>query len=358
MAAATLKEPIYKRIADDLRSGMAAQFSPGDMLPSENELVKRYAANRGTIRQSLDLLVREGLIRRYNGRGTVVVDRLATGECAIVLRPHLFGPHASPFYSLVSRAIMESIGTRHPQWNVRMHMGKATPTGREFAYTLDLMKPQVLPHLRGVFSFHTLYELESELAAANIPLVILGGSGKHWGFFALRSLFDEGVAHLREVGCRSVGAVWVSGKRESTPKDPHAALVADLLKSTTLECRPEWAQPYLGDATEHAGYESLMRLWQLDSRPESLLVVDDVICRGVLRAALHLGIDIPRQLRLVTFANRGVDLPYHKPVTRVEYDPAELVREAVDMMEVLQRGKEPERRVIEVPGKLVQGETT
>jgi hypothetical protein len=352
------KPYVYQQIATELRGRIARQRA-GDMVSSENVLADEFAVHPATVRQALGLLIREGLIKRQWGKGTMVLDRTATGECAIVLRPQLFVPHASPFYSLVSTAIMESIGSRHPQWNVRMHMGRATPTVREFAHTLDLLKPQILPQLRGVFTFHDLFDVEPDLVAANVPIVTLGGSGKHWVYFSIRSLFDEGVAHLREVGCRSAGVIWARGKPESaSAHQPHAPLIADLLQSSTLRCRPEWVQPYAGDATEHAGYESLVRLWKLNNRPDSILVVDDVLCRGVLRAAMHLGIDIPRQLRLVTWANRGVEMPYHKPVTSVEYDPAELVQWAVEMMDVLQSGKEPARQSIEVPGKLVQGQTT
>lgn len=356
MTIKTRALPIYRRIADELRAEMAGQLRPGDMLPSENDLVKRYAVHRGTIRQSLDILAREGLIHRHHGRGSVVADRLATGDCAIVVRPQLLDPLVSPFYNLASTAIMRRVGARHPLWNMRMHVGKETPTGEEFPGTLDLLDPNVLGTLRGVFSFHALWELEPKLWAANVPVVVLGTFGTYVVTFSMESFFAESVAHLRAVGCRSVGAIW-NCEPATLKGHPHAALIAKVLKPS-LKYRPEWVQPYMGGCTELAGYESLMRLWSSGSRPDSILVLDDVVCRGVLRAALQLGIDIPRQLRLITWANRGVELPYHKPVTRVEFDPAELAREAVEMMEVLQSGKEPPQRIITLSGKLAKGEST
>jgi DNA-binding LacI/PurR family transcriptional regulator len=86
--------------------------------------------------------------------------------------------------------------------------------------------------------------------------------------------------------------------------------------------------------------------------------LDDINCRGVLRAMLRLGVEPPAQIRLVSHATRGVELSYHKPVTRVEYDPAEQARAAIEIMLGLQRQPDSEPRIIWVPGRLVKGETT
>lgn len=348
---------VYERIAADLRIRVASSHRPGDMLPSENVLAAEFAVQPQTVRQALGLLVQEGLICRYNGRGTVVVDRLATGECAIVVHPQLLGYHASPFFSLASTAIMKTVSARHPLWNVRMHVGKVA-TDREFPPTLDLLNPRVLTHLRGVFTFHPLYELETELLTAKVATVNLRDEGKYWVWFDYGTMFDASFAHLKLAGCRSAGVVWCNGMREDESKHPYVALIDNVLRSAVLQSRPEWVQPHFGEWAERAGYESLMRLWSGGSHPDGILVTDDVVCRGVLRAALHLGIDIPRQLRLVTHANRNIEIPYHKPVTRFEFDSDELVRQGVEMMEVLQSGLEPVRRTIRLPGRLVQGETT
>lgn len=50
----------------------AGSFLPGDLLPSENELCKRFSVSRQTARNALDELVSQGIVRRERGSGTFV----------------------------------------------------------------------------------------------------------------------------------------------------------------------------------------------------------------------------------------------------------------------------------------------
>ncbi|MDR7419795.1 MAG: GntR family transcriptional regulator [Armatimonadota bacterium] len=47
-------------------------FSEGSRLPSEQELVARFAVSKMTVRQAVAELVKEGVLRRDHGRGTFV----------------------------------------------------------------------------------------------------------------------------------------------------------------------------------------------------------------------------------------------------------------------------------------------
>ena len=65
--------PIYQRLADALRSDVTeGRLRPGDRVASENELVGKYQMAAGTVRKALDVLVTEGLLERFHGRGTFV----------------------------------------------------------------------------------------------------------------------------------------------------------------------------------------------------------------------------------------------------------------------------------------------
>ncbi len=67
------KLPIYHQLYEILRSNIArGEWQPGDMLPSETELIEQYQVSRITVRQALEALVNDGLIYRQRGRGTFV----------------------------------------------------------------------------------------------------------------------------------------------------------------------------------------------------------------------------------------------------------------------------------------------
>jgi GntR family transcriptional regulator len=61
-----------RRIRDLLRADLLRGGFPGGRLPSEAELMRSYHSSRGTIRDALDLLRAEGLVRRLTGTGTLV----------------------------------------------------------------------------------------------------------------------------------------------------------------------------------------------------------------------------------------------------------------------------------------------
>ncbi len=65
--------PLYYRAELDLRTAIASGlFKPGDRLPAEWDLAKRYRVSRVTIRTALQRLEEDGLLLRARGRGTFV----------------------------------------------------------------------------------------------------------------------------------------------------------------------------------------------------------------------------------------------------------------------------------------------
>lgn len=51
------------------------EYAPGMALPSENDLAKIYGTTRLTVRNALDGLVEQGLVRRIQGKGAFVCSR-------------------------------------------------------------------------------------------------------------------------------------------------------------------------------------------------------------------------------------------------------------------------------------------
>ncbi|NRQ32981.1 GntR family transcriptional regulator [Nonomuraea sp. NN258] len=63
-------QPTYVTLAGDLRSRIeAGEYPPGSMMPSESALTAEFGVARGTVRQALAELEREGLVVSQMGRG-------------------------------------------------------------------------------------------------------------------------------------------------------------------------------------------------------------------------------------------------------------------------------------------------
>ena len=65
--------PLYHQLADILLEAIrTGEYPPGARIPSEPQLAKDYGIGRPTVRQAIDLLVRQHLLTRRRGSGTYV----------------------------------------------------------------------------------------------------------------------------------------------------------------------------------------------------------------------------------------------------------------------------------------------
>ncbi|MFO7715270.1 GntR family transcriptional regulator [Desulfosarcina sp.] len=65
--------PLYRQLAEILGEGIrSGEYPPGARIPSEPRLAKDYGIGRPTVRQAIDVLVRQRLLSRQRGSGTYV----------------------------------------------------------------------------------------------------------------------------------------------------------------------------------------------------------------------------------------------------------------------------------------------
>jgi len=73
--------PLYAQLESILAGEIASgALLPGSRLPNEEELVKRYSVSRTTVRQTIQNLIRRGLIEIQRGKGTFVLQPKITQE--------------------------------------------------------------------------------------------------------------------------------------------------------------------------------------------------------------------------------------------------------------------------------------
>ncbi len=62
--------PIYNMLYSDIINGL---YKEGDKLPSESILTEKYSVSRHTLRMALAILSEDGLIRKHQGKGSIVI---------------------------------------------------------------------------------------------------------------------------------------------------------------------------------------------------------------------------------------------------------------------------------------------
>ena len=76
MAKTDYKMPIYLQLREIIRNKIDdGEYMPGTAIPSENKLAETFGINRITIRNAVDALVNEGLLRRVQGKGVFVIGK-------------------------------------------------------------------------------------------------------------------------------------------------------------------------------------------------------------------------------------------------------------------------------------------
>ena len=73
--------PLYAQVESFLTAAISdGTFPAGSRLPNEDELVGQYAVSRTTIRQTIQNLVRRGLVEIRRGKGTYVLEPKITQD--------------------------------------------------------------------------------------------------------------------------------------------------------------------------------------------------------------------------------------------------------------------------------------
>jgi GntR family transcriptional regulator, sialic acid-inducible nan operon repressor len=67
------RRKLYQEVLDRLISGMATEFQPGSLLPSERDLMQRFGVGRPAVREAMHALQQMGLLRISHGERARVV---------------------------------------------------------------------------------------------------------------------------------------------------------------------------------------------------------------------------------------------------------------------------------------------
>ncbi len=117
--------PLYAQVEEALAARITeGTFPPGSPLPNETALIQRYGVSRTTIRQTIQNLIRRGMVEIRRGKGTFVLESKITQELTelsgFVEDMRALGHH--PSARVLDHQVVPSSET------VARHLGLATGT--------------------------------------------------------------------------------------------------------------------------------------------------------------------------------------------------------------------------------------
>ncbi len=98
-----MPQPLYLQIADDLAQQIkSGDLSPGNQLPTEDDLRGQYRASRNTIRDAIKRLIGQGLVETRPGQGTFVTIKVDPFVTVLTGEPDIAGVEEASYLSEVS----------------------------------------------------------------------------------------------------------------------------------------------------------------------------------------------------------------------------------------------------------------
>ncbi len=302
--------PLYVKVADQLRREILAQRKPGDKLESGPDLAKRLGVSVLTVREAVNALTQEGLLERARGSGTYVRDpgmrpvAILVGLDPSDLRRSYF------FLQLVHR--LEAI----------LH-GRKIPCRQYFGYVARNAAGQ--PVLNPMF----LEDVRQDQVGLVVPISLTIDSGLQQNLDRQRvAVVGDGAIMTDYEGMVRAGAGYLlaHGRRRlalaQSPDEATSRCFAALLHQAGVDAERAWMRSVSDWHDADAVHALFSEIWNArPDRPDGILCLNDYLFERMIPAILELGVAVPRDLMVVTHANKGADIRYPFPVARMEIDP-------------------------------------
>ena len=291
---------ILEKIQEDIRSG---RYTPGQRLPSETELVRRYGASRMTVFRAMHELQTMGLVVRRVGSGTFVAQNSHS-------KSHVFGlliPELgqTEIFEVICKGMMESQeAVRHSLlWG-----NSASKENEKEEAAEQLCNHYISQKVSGVFfapvefstgRFQANHRVVEALDKARIPVVLLDRCLEP---YPRRSRYDlVGIDNRRTAYQATEYLIAAGAKRIAFIARPNSAATVDARIAGFREAiqalakNPGFDAVNLGDASDQKFVKAVLKKY----RPDAFLCANDFTAGKLMHTLMSIGERIPEDIRIV-----------------------------------------------------------
>ena len=349
--------PLYQQLRQELFARIRrGEFAPGDLLPSENQLCEEYGVSLTTARRALLELVKEGVVRRRVGVGTMVAPRVRAAHLAFVSVDE-----TGDAWRRISSAMGElvaGIGELAWQRSASFSMFGVDEEGAE-----EQLRSLVEARDADGILLRTANDIQESylaiLEAAGIPYVVIKRQmpGRAMNCVVSDDFLGArmATAHLLERGHRRIA--FICAKPALTLTQERLAGYRDALEAADQEFDEALVRVEPSFHNE-MGYRAVRELLQLPERPTALFVASDTMAIGGYQAAREAGLSIPGDVAFIGYDDISPVALLQPPLTTVRtayYDFGRLATEL--LLDLIDGQKEAPQRVVIQPELIVRGST-
>ncbi|MFC1582576.1 GntR family transcriptional regulator [Planctomycetota bacterium] len=354
------EEPVYTPLYRDLKKQLlSGRIKPGACLQGEHQLSKSYGISRPSVRKALGLLIREALIHKVQGKGTFAGPcTVLTGTIGLVHAEtgDVFPMHG--FYAHIFRKIRACLRKRD-------HHLLLVPGLR--AVTERHSPADIAAKVEGLIIMGIMDDdYVRALASAEIPSVSIDYWNENLGLDSV--VTDDyggahsGTTHLAELGHKRIAYLGATIHYPWKGVQPEASSEIRVQAYRHALAENGIHELYVGAAevcSIEGGYAAMMDL--LDNTPDitAVLVFDNIMALGAMKALQERGLVVPRDISVVAFeGDEDVNRLFDPTLTLLRAMTAEeMGQRAVDML--FSRMKDPDQPVRRsvIPFKLFPGDS-
>ena len=130
-------------------------------------------------------------------------------------------------------------------------------------------------------------------------------------------------------------------------------------KQALIDCNIDFDENLLfsGSFDEKIGYDYAEEISKIEPLPDGLVVTDDLVALGAVKAFENLGINIPKDIAIASFNNSVFAKHSNIPLTSVDINAIELGRQAMNLL-VTAIEEETRGKKVSIPHKIYKREST
>ncbi len=324
--------PLVVQLADGLRQAIIdGYYRPGDVLPCYRDLAPIAGVSEIVTRGALKRLAEEGLVIQRPRIGTVVRDRAAKqwrGHVVLVYEAEDDNYLEGKLAGAMRERLLDA-GYLMTQSCVRRGAG-----GKPDFYALDASLSRSVD--LAIVMYHRP-KINAHLVKAGVPFAVFGEKTvpPRGAVGAIHLAYDSAVPAFADA-CKAAGV-------EEVVEFCWHRLMCDVapgLKSAGIRVTRKMLAVDESEGrligVKRAGRIAFQAIMQKAEcrmpNGRAYFFADDYLAEGALTALGYEGLRTPEDVRIATFANRGLGPDYPVPLSRMEFDPVragETVADAV-----------------------------
>ena len=351
----------YIQMANALRTAISeGEYKAASRLPTEQQLMGQFGVSRQTVRNALAILAKEGLIRRRQGSGSVVLEQKPKSENnTIAIVSSFANSYIFPSLLMDAQQVLLENGFS------ALVYGTDNQFEKERKILLQLLehpvRGMIVEGTKSVLPNPNL-DLYRQLRDSGVPMVFLHSCYPELSAPVVRDDDESGgylaAQHLLQKGHTRIGGIFKMDDRQGILRFSGMMQALRDAEGSFQEDSIFWFDTNQRVALVEQGQTGWLEDYaaRLAQNCTAVVCYNDEIAYRLLDILLHAGVRVPQQLAIISFDNSHYSSLGAVGLTSLAPDPGKLGSLSAQTILELVRGNMAQSQ--KLPWKLVTRKST